>query len=173
MAALCGTYLNIPEFNPTNQLIGQCPQITTMNKTTELTGSTSTNTQVTTVCAKELRGEAGCKEVCDECKRKEPKETMIYVETPISEKPEKEGRYIVNNGLGFFEVSWNEHYGFHEEFTDCSGLTYWLKPVEGADVEQELYRLWVSARNYEHENHFGRVPNKYPDFNEYIKKLKL
>jgi len=28
----------------------------------------SSNTQVTTICAKELRGEAGCKELCDECK---------------------------------------------------------------------------------------------------------
>jgi hypothetical protein len=41
-------------------------------------GTPSSSSQITTVCAKELRGEAGCKELCDECKRKMQEELKEF-----------------------------------------------------------------------------------------------
>lgn len=55
---------------------------------------------------------------------------QCFVKTDININPLKEGRYIVTNGRGWFEVNWDEHYGFHEEFTDCSGLTHYLRPTK-------------------------------------------
>lgn len=65
----------------------------------------------------------------------------IYIETPISDPPKEEGRYIVTNGWGWFEVGYYKEYGFAEEFTDCSGLTHWLRPVDdgGCKIEAGLY----------------------------------
>lgn len=55
----------------------------------------------------------------------------VYVKRHHSkgEFPDKEGRYLVSNGLGWFEVSYSKLYGFHEEFTDCSGIDTWLEEV--------------------------------------------
>jgi hypothetical protein len=65
------------------------------------------------------------------------KTTKIYIEAPVSERlPEKEGRYIVSNGLGWFEVNYSKQFSFHEEFTDCSGVTHWLEPVEVPNHEE-------------------------------------
>jgi hypothetical protein len=67
----------------------------------------------------------------------------IYIEVPAAERlPEKEGRYIVSNGLGWFEVNYSKQFSFHEEFTDCSGVTHWLEPVEvPTDGEIESHSL--------------------------------
>lgn len=40
-----------------------------------------------------------------------------------------EGRYIVKNDYGMFEVSFDNKYQFNEEFTDCSDLTHYLRPL--------------------------------------------
>lgn len=67
------------------------------------------------------------------------KTTKIYIEVPVAEKlPEKEGRYIVSNGLGWFEVNYCKQFSFHEEFTDCSGVTHWLEAVEVPTDEEIL-----------------------------------
>lgn len=54
----------------------------------------------------------------------------IYIETPIDQTEGLEdGRYTVTNGVAFFDVQYDKHYGFHEEFTDCSVLTHYLRPL--------------------------------------------
>lgn len=54
----------------------------------------------------------------------------LYALTPIDQTEGLEdGRYIVTNGIGKFEVNYDSHYGFHEEFTDCSGLEFYLRPL--------------------------------------------
>lgn len=53
----------------------------------------------------------------------------ILLERPITEKPKKEGVYVVKTDTGRFEANWNEQYGFHMEFTDCSGVTHWYEPI--------------------------------------------
>lgn len=58
------------------------------------------------------------------------KRMKVYVPVSSSIEPEKEGRYIVSNGLVWFEVNWDKEFGFHEEFTDCPGITTWLKETE-------------------------------------------
>jgi hypothetical protein len=71
------------------------------------------------------------------------KPTKIYIEVPVAERlPDKEGRYIVSNGLGWFEVNYSKQFSFHEEFTDCSGVTHWIEPVEvPTDEEIESHSL--------------------------------
>lgn len=70
---------------------------------------------------------------------------MYYKLTPISEPPTKEGCYVVTNGDSFFEVSWNERYSFHDEDTDCSGLTHYLAPVEAKSAVVEKSSESVAA----------------------------
>jgi hypothetical protein len=54
----------------------------------------------------------------------------ILIPVDVKTPPTEEGRYLVSNGLGKFEVNYNEEYGFHDEFTDCSLITHWYKPIE-------------------------------------------
>ena len=56
--------------------------------------------------------------------------SRIYIETPIDQTEGlPDGRYIVCNDIGKFEVNYDSHFDFHEEFTDCSGLTHYLRPL--------------------------------------------
>lgn len=72
------------------------------------------------------------------------KKETIYRKVLVSERvPSKEGRYIVSNGLGWFEVSYSKDFSFHEEFTDCSGVESWLEPVELPSDEEILQAVLV------------------------------
>ena len=53
----------------------------------------------------------------------------VYVPVSVEENPTDESTYIVKNEHGWMEVMWCEEYGFHEEFTDCSGVTHWLRKI--------------------------------------------
>lgn len=51
------------------------------------------------------------------------------------EEPTDEGCYIVlwcedETVLSAAHVVYDKHYSFHEENTDCSGITHWLKPIK-------------------------------------------
>lgn len=96
---------------------------------------------------------------------------------PVSEKPEKEGRYIVFNGDGYFETTWNEQYGFHEEFTDCSNVTHYLRPYTppAAPVREGMRWVKASERLPEKSNNYfvkvwsGRHKYIYHDCNHFDK----
>lgn len=53
----------------------------------------------------------------------------ILLERPISESPKKEGVYVVKTMYGRFDAIWDNHFGFHQEFTDCSGITHWYEEI--------------------------------------------
>ncbi|MBG0512911.1 hypothetical protein [Elizabethkingia meningoseptica] len=56
----------------------------------------------------------------------------LYREISVNDRsPDSEGVYtVVNVDKAMFQVSYNKQFGFHEEFTDCSGVTHWLEPFE-------------------------------------------
>ena len=59
------------------------------------------------------------------------KQTLFIKRYPSKgELPKEEGRYIVSNGLTWFEVSYCKEFSFHEEFTDCSDVEVWLEEIE-------------------------------------------
>lgn len=73
----------------------------------------------------------------------------VYVQTPVSEKPEKDGlaHVIFNHGtdhecLG--TVDYCEQYSFHAENIDCSGIEFWLRPVPVSGVPTSEDRMLES-----------------------------
>jgi hypothetical protein len=102
----------------------------------------------------------------------------IYIETPIDQTEGLEdGRYTVTNGVAFFDVQYDKHYGFYEEFTDCSTLVSYLRSapdnsvvVSATDFENLIEYV---IDHYEREIHNGRRTNlwlKNEDGLEYTTK---
>lgn len=59
----------------------------------------------------------------------------LFILTPIDQTEGlEECRYIVKNDYGMFEVSFDNKYQFNEEFTDCSDLTHYLRPLPEGTV---------------------------------------
>lgn len=59
---------------------------------------------------------------------------IIYIPTPVSEKPEKEGEYIVDNGKETYRANWSDQHGFYYNSFDnevwrCEDVTYYLRPI--------------------------------------------
>ena len=54
----------------------------------------------------------------------------IYRKVAISEEPKHNGNYhcIFPEGQ-IFTIPFLKEYGFHEEFTDCSGITHYLEEI--------------------------------------------
>ena len=54
----------------------------------------------------------------------------IYRKLAISEEPKHNGNYhcIFPEGQ-IFTIPFLKEYGFHEEFTDCSGITHYLEEI--------------------------------------------
>lgn len=66
----------------------------------------------------------------------------LYTLTPIDQTEGLEdGNYVVTNGLAFFEVSYCKQFSFHEEFTDCSGLTHYLRPISTVALDNAVQML--------------------------------
>lgn len=59
----------------------------------------------------------------------------ILIPHPITEKPEKEGHYLVNNFGMLMMAKWIEYYSFHDEVTDCSGIYEWYSEHEVSEEE--------------------------------------
>lgn len=104
--------------------------------------------------------------------------SKLYEETPISQPPKEDGRYIVTNGNGWFEVSYDEHYSFHEEFTDCSGITHYLRPVEGnvltdEEVEAVASKAWDAGYDFCNTDGWKQIEGvDAPDKDTYLKSIK-
>lgn len=111
----------------------------------------------------------------------------VFALTPVANEPIKTGLYIVTNGVGFFEVQYDSQYKFHEEFTDCSGVTHYLNPTPEPSyllTPLELLELrkkwasedWDAAFKKSGENmidHVIEISNPAPDKETYINSLTL
>ena len=104
---------------------------------------------------------------------------LLYLLTPVEIQPENEGRYVVKTDDGFFEVNYNERYGFHEEFTDCSGVTHWLRLVSEEMLWEVMEKVWEASadHNIDHERtqgvfHKSKYPDRETSITNAIKALK-
>lgn len=62
----------------------------------------------------------------------------IYRTVSVGDRlPETEGRYVVFNHGQWHESDYCKQYSFHEEMTDCSGVTHWMEEVE-LPTEEEM-----------------------------------
>jgi hypothetical protein len=69
---------------------------------------------------------------------------MIYIETPISEKPEKSGWYIlIMPKQGFIRHAYFDDSG---SWDIVDNFTHWLKPLEGVVMsERQIQRMKQQA----------------------------
>ena len=78
---------------------------------------------------------------------------IFYRKVAISEEPKHNGNYhcIFPEGH-IFTIPFLKEYGFHEEFTDCSGITHYLEEIPDtttqlqADKAELLEALGISLR---------------------------
>ena len=84
----------------------------------------------------------------------------VYRKVAVSEEPKHNGNYhcIFPEGH-IFTIPFLKEYGFHEEFTDCSGITHYLEEIpdntvviEKMEAEKKelvsfLEKLYVKIEN--------------------------
>lgn len=74
----------------------------------------------------------------------------LYRKVAISEEPKHNGNYhcIFPEGQ-IFTIPFLKEYGFHEEFTDCSGITHYLEeiPDPTAQLKADKAELLESLEN--------------------------
>ena len=60
----------------------------------------------------------------------------IYRKVAVSEEPKHSGNYhcIFPEGH-IFTIPFLKEYGFHEEFTDCSGITHYLEEIPDPTIQ--------------------------------------
>ena len=60
----------------------------------------------------------------------------IYRKVAVSEEPKHNGNYhcIFPEGH-IFTIPFLKEYGFHEEFTDCSGITHYLEEIPDPTIQ--------------------------------------
>ena len=60
----------------------------------------------------------------------------LYRKVAISEEPKHNGNYhcIFPEGQ-IFTIPFLKEYGFHEEFTDCSGITHYLEEIPDPTIQ--------------------------------------
>lgn len=102
---------------------------------------------------------------------------MYYQQTPISEKPPTDGKYMIdiNNCNDFaYAIYRNGIWRYPDHDMDITKyVTSWLKPITGVVMtEEQLKEMWVAAINYENDKRLGRLLNNSIDFTEYIKRFK-
>ena len=75
---------------------------------------------------------AGCEEITDTSHKIENLEAdkVLYRKVAVSEEPKHNGNYhcIFPEGQ-IFTIPFLKEYGFHDEFTDCSGITHYLEEI--------------------------------------------
>lgn len=94
-----------------------------------------------------------------------------YIKVSVSEKlPEKEGTYICifSNNIAR-SIQYYEEYSFADEFTDCSGITHWLKEVP--DYEEEMKEMLQEVINESDEYNYVSS-DLYFKIEELLTKLK-
>lgn len=82
-------------------------------------------------------------------KTKQNNPTRIFRTVECSERlPEMEGRYPVLNHGQWHEANYCKEYSFHEEMTNCAGVTHWMEEVElpsDEEIKKESDKGWVRS----------------------------
>lgn len=69
----------------------------------------------------------------------------LHREISVNDRlPDFEGMYmVINADLAMFQATYDKEYSFHEEFTDCSGVTHWLEPIELPKLSED----WTEVKD--------------------------
>ena len=95
-----------------------------------------------------------CEETPDNTQQIEKLEAdkVLYRKVAISEEPKHNGNYhcIFPEGH-IFTIPFLKEYGFHDEFTDCSGITHYLEeiPDPTAQLKADNEKLLEAVNEYE------------------------
>ena len=115
----------------------------------------------------------------------------LYRKVAISEEPKHNGNYhcIFPEGQ-IFTIPFLKEYGFHDEFTDCSGITHYLEEIpdptaqlkadkaellEALDNSLKVIEWYMENTMPENENHtdfFNIGMNQITEIESLIQKHK-
>lgn len=114
------------------------------------------------------------------------KPQVVYVPTPISEKPTVTGWYSLTNLNQ--EFARYKQYFTHSYFFDEGEwlalprmpITHWLKPLslftftedELVELKREIAeKAWGASRDRCYAEEFGQIPNPFPDRETFIESI--
>ena len=77
----------------------------------------------------------------------------LHREISVNDRlPDFEGTHtVINADLAMFQATYDKEFSFHEEFTDCSGVTHWLEPVEiptNEEIKNEANKRFLSNETH-------------------------
>ena len=97
----------------------------------------------------------------------------IYRKVAISEEPKHNGNYhcIFPEGQ-IFTIPFLKEYGFHDEFTDCSGITHYLEEIPDPTAQLKADKAELLEALEKLRNHYGLFPENRIEIESLIQKMK-
>ena len=97
----------------------------------------------------------------------------IYRKVAVSEEPKHSGNYhcIFPEGH-IFTIPFLKEYGFHEEFTDCSGITHYLEEIPDPTAQLQADKAELLEALEKLRNHYGLFPENRIEIKSLIQKHK-
>ena len=97
----------------------------------------------------------------------------IYRKVAVSEEPKHNGNYhcIFPEGH-IFTIPFLKEYGFHEEFTDCSGITHYLEEITDPTAQLQADKAELLEALEKLRNHYGLFPENRIEIESLIQKHK-
>ena len=97
----------------------------------------------------------------------------LYRKVAISEEPKHNGNYhcIFPEGQ-IFTIPFLKEYGFHDEFTDCSGITHYLEEIPDPTAQLKADKAELLEALEKLRNHYGLFPENRIEIESLIQKMK-
>ena len=97
----------------------------------------------------------------------------LYRKVAVSEEPKHNGNYhcIFPEGH-IFTIPFLKEYGFHDEFTDCSGITHYLEEIPDPTAQLQADKAELLEALEKLRNHYGLFPENRTEIESLIQKHK-
>ena len=97
----------------------------------------------------------------------------LYRKVAVSEEPKHNGNYhcIFPEGQ-IFTIPFLKEYGFHDEFTDCSGITHYLEEIPDPTTKLQADKAELLEALEKLRNHYGLFPENRIEIESLIQKHK-
>ena len=97
----------------------------------------------------------------------------IYRKVVVIEEPKHNGNYhcIFPEGH-IFTIPFLKEYGFHDEFTDCSGITHYLEEIPDPTAQLKADKAELLEALEKLRNHYGLFPENRIEIESLIQKHK-
>ena len=97
----------------------------------------------------------------------------LYRKVAKSEEPKYNGNYhcIFPEGH-IFTIPFLKEYGFHDEFTDCSGITHYLEEIHDPTIQLQADKAELLEALEKLRNHYGLFPENRIEIESLIQKHK-